>query len=40
MLWENEAFLEKAVTVNGLLEAASMLLFGHTRGPTIASNAE
>ncbi len=33
-LWENEAFLEKPVTVTGLLEAASLLLFGHTRGPT------
>jgi len=33
-LWENEAFLEKPMTVTGLLEAASLLLFGHTQGPT------
>jgi two-component system cell cycle sensor histidine kinase/response regulator CckA len=33
-LWENEAFLEKPVTVTGLLEAASLLIFGHTRGLT------
>jgi two-component system cell cycle sensor histidine kinase/response regulator CckA len=32
-LWEGEAFLEKPVTMNGLLEAVSLLLFGHTRGP-------
>jgi len=33
VLWEHEAFIEKPVTVNGLLEAVSMLLFGHTGGP-------
>jgi FixJ family two-component response regulator len=27
----NEAFLEKPVTIQGLLEAVSLLLFGHTR---------
>ena len=27
-LWEHEAFVEKPVTVTGLLEAVSMLLFG------------
>jgi CheY-like chemotaxis protein len=32
-LWKHEAFIEKPVTVNGLLEAASLLLFGHTDGP-------
>jgi two-component system cell cycle sensor histidine kinase/response regulator CckA len=33
-LWEHEAFLEKAVTIKGFLDAVSMLLFGHTDGPT------
>ena len=28
-----EAFLDKPVTVTGLREAVSLLLFGHTRGP-------
>jgi len=32
MLWQNEAFVEKPVSLNGLLEAASLSLFGHTRG--------
>ena len=32
-LWEHEAFLEKPVTVTALLEAVSLLLFGHTNGP-------
>ena len=32
VLWQNEAFIEKPVTVTGLLEAASLLLFGHTKG--------
>ena len=31
-LWANEAFVEKPVTVVGLEEAVSLLLFGHTRG--------
>jgi two-component system cell cycle sensor histidine kinase/response regulator CckA len=30
-LWENEAFVEKPVTLNGLLEAVSLLLFGRTK---------
>ena len=30
-LWEHEAFLEKPVTVKGLLEAVSLLLYGHVR---------
>jgi two-component system, cell cycle sensor histidine kinase and response regulator CckA len=32
-LWENEAFIEKPVTVKGLLEGVSLLLFEHTNGP-------
>jgi len=32
-LWENEAFVEKPVSLNGLLEATSLSPFGHTRGP-------
>lgn len=32
-LWQNEAFIEKPVTVSELLEAVSLLLFGHTEGP-------
>ncbi len=31
-LWANEAFIDKPVGVQGLLEAVSMSLFGHTRG--------
>jgi len=33
LLWEHEAFLEKPVTIRGLREAASLLLFGHINGP-------
>ena len=36
-LWEHEAFIEKPVTVNGLLEAVSLILFGHTNGPGVGS---
>ena len=32
-LWENEAFVEKPVTMSALREAVSLALFGHTRGP-------
>lgn len=32
ILWENEAFVEKPVTVRGLLEAVSLMLYGHRRG--------
>lgn len=32
-LWEHEAFLEKPGSVAGLLEAVSLVLFGHTHGP-------
>jgi two-component system cell cycle sensor histidine kinase/response regulator CckA len=38
-LWKDEAFIEKAVTVKGLLEAVSMLLFGHTQGPAARRDA-
>jgi two-component system cell cycle sensor histidine kinase/response regulator CckA len=31
-LWEHEAFVEKPVTPKGLLEAASLMLFGDTKG--------
>ena len=31
-LWKHEAFLDKPVNGTGLLEAVSLLLFGHTRG--------
>jgi len=31
MLWEHEAFVEKPVTVDGLLEAVSLLLHGSTQ---------
>ena len=31
-LRSNEAFVDKPVTATGLLEAVSILLFGHTRG--------
>ena len=34
MLWENESFVEKPITSSGVLEAVSMALFGHTRGPS------
>ncbi len=33
VLWENEAFVEKPVTMAGLREAVSLALFGHIRGP-------
>jgi CheY-like chemotaxis protein len=33
LLWDNETFVEKPVTGRALLEAVSMALFGHTRGP-------
>jgi len=32
-LWEGEAFIEKPCTVEGLREAVSLLLYGHTDGP-------
>ena len=30
-LWANEAFVEKPVSMDGLLEAVSLILFGHTQ---------
>lgn len=33
VLWDREAFIEKPVSVQGLCEAVSLMLFGHTRGP-------
>ena len=38
-LWEHEAFIEKPVTINGLREAVSLLLFGDTDGPVGRSSA-
>ena len=32
-LWNGEAFLDKPVTIEGLQQAVSLLLFGRTRGP-------
>ena len=32
-LWQNEAYLDKPVTIDGLLQAVSQILFGHTQGP-------
>jgi hypothetical protein len=32
-LWENEVFIDKPVTLEGLRQAVSLLLFGHTLGP-------
>lgn len=34
VLWENEAFLEKPFTGEGLLEAVSLLMSGHVRQPS------
>ena len=34
-LLQLEAFIEKPVTVTGLLKAVSLLLLGHTHGPDI-----
>jgi two-component system cell cycle sensor histidine kinase/response regulator CckA len=32
-LWQDEAFIEKPVEISGFLEAVSLQLFGHIRGP-------
>ena len=32
-LWQDEAFLEKPCSVNGLMEAVSLLLFGRVESP-------
>jgi two-component system cell cycle sensor histidine kinase/response regulator CckA len=37
ILWEHEAFLEKPVGVTALMEAVSLLLYGHTNGPEHAA---
>ena len=34
ILWANEAFLEKPFSDHGLLEAVSLLLYGHFRQPS------
>ena len=39
ILWENEAFLEKPFTDDGLLEAVSLLLSGHVRQPSSLGSA-
>jgi two-component system cell cycle sensor histidine kinase/response regulator CckA len=36
-LWEDEAFLDKPCSVAGLLEAVSLLLFGHFKAPPAAT---
>ena len=33
VLWQHEAYVEKPISATGFLEAASLLLFGHTHGP-------
>ena len=35
-LGAHEAFLDKPISVSGLREAVSLLLYGHTRGPSAA----
>jgi len=37
MLWEHEAVIEKPATPTALLEAVSLLLFGHVQGPRRAT---
>ena len=37
ILWANEAFLEKPFTDHGLLEAVSLLVYGHVRQTPAAS---
>jgi two-component system cell cycle sensor histidine kinase/response regulator CckA len=32
-LWQDEAFIEKPTELEGFLEAVSLLLFDHTKGP-------
>ena len=32
-LWEDEAFIDKPITINGPRQAVSLALFGHMRGP-------
>jgi CheY-like chemotaxis protein len=40
VLWQDEAFLAKPASIDGLLEGVSFLLFGHRRGPAGASQSE
>ena len=35
-LWANETFLDKPTSMQGLREAVSLALFGHTNGPPTA----
>jgi two-component system, cell cycle sensor histidine kinase and response regulator CckA len=35
-LWQDEAFIEKPIEMAGFLQAVSLLLFGHIRGPQAA----
>ncbi len=35
VLREHEAFVAKSISLKGLLEAVSLLLFGHTHGPKL-----
>ena len=39
VLWQNEAFVEKPVSLKGLREAVALLLFGHINGPNVKSPA-
>lgn len=32
LLWEGEAFLDKPATIDGLLQAVSLMLFGNVKG--------
>ena len=40
ILWEGEAFLDKPATVDGLLQAVSLMLFGNIGGDTAAAKAK
>jgi len=39
VLWDNEAFLDKPCSIQGLLEAVALLLSGHTKLPAAMANA-
>ncbi len=39
MLWDNEAFLDKPCSMQGLLEAVALLLSGRTKLPDVRPNA-
>jgi hypothetical protein len=36
-LWEDEAFLEKPCSVQGILESVALMLYGHTTTPPSSS---